>query len=427
MKFQLTLVFVFTFSSAIVGQEQILFDLDTYLRVDGFYRTTFITPQASIDYSNRINNPNEPKRLTADIGGLYQDNRIFNDRKNQKSIYKEIDFNISSGLNDEIVFAFRYDSSNRSYDDSKKYFKNEFSIKTNSKYLHEQNSFNKYQQRIDMSYGLGFGFGRIEIVNNAWIGARLLEELQAKKLLLVTPNAEEMRSFFDLIGDLSFERVMDNRLRSIYQIETIIGYIEQKGWIEKGSIPAFATIYDAFRFEDFILRKSGERLEFTLTPAIIADVIYQYNISGSFARFIEAGFTGCVEYELDKNGDLEYYTTKLLGGKLDYYERFSDNDFNMSDVLAGRIYFEYQYHYLPSRRTNLMFSTNASANFQQTTQFYEAFLSINSTLRYNYYFSPATQLVMTARLLYQDSQFQIGDYQPAISANFSINVIHAIR
>ncbi len=428
MKIYLILVFVLAFSFASNCQNRILYDLDSYKRVDGEYRTTFITPDVKFDYKDVINSPDLEKILYLRIGGDYQDYQIYNDEHNQITKYRNFRLDVDSGQNDNNGISFNtfFDNVNRSYDDNLKYFKNGLNLATNSSYRDNLGLSKRYVQTINLGYELGFGFGRIEIVNNAWLGGRILEELQNNNLLTEIPTANEMKLFFDLIGDLEFERVMDNRLRFIYRIERIIEYVEKKGWIEKGSVPAFAIIYDTFRYENFIFRKSGERLEFTLTPTFFGNLSYQRNVNDPFSKFIQGGFYGDAEYEINRNGDLEYYTTKVIGGRLGYLEEFRDNDVLENDVISGNLYFEYRYRYLPSLRTNLEFSTNVSAGFIQS-YFYQATLSVSTILEYNYYFSPATQLVLITGLMYNDTEFQRGDYQPEIRANFSMNVVHALN
>ncbi|MEM9548500.1 MAG: hypothetical protein AAGA77_21120 [Bacteroidota bacterium] len=411
---------------SVTSQSRIIYDLDAYLRVDGVYRTTFIIPNADLGYSNIINDPSKERDIQFVGGLLYNDNRIINNPRNQKVIEKSIDFDFTNGQANAIAFKYDYENTNRYYGEDKKYFKSRFYVSTDSRYQENQGVNKTYLQTAALQYGLGFGFGRIEVVNDAWLGARILEELRMKNLLLVMPSSDEMKTFFDVVGDLSFERVMDNRLRSIYQIETLIKYIEEQGWIEKGSIPAFATIYDAFRFEDFLFRQSGERLEFTLTPRVDSWLNYRFNEDDVNFYSFQPGFSGRTEYEVNRNGDLEYYTSMVLGGTFNYTEQINNNDFDDENFLNGSVYFRYSYYYLPSRRTNLIITGNVSAGFAHSSS-YNAVLNMFSRLEYNYYFSPATQLVMQAALTYNDPQFQIGDYQPSIKANFSMNVVHAIR
>ncbi len=428
MKLQLILLFIFTLNFAIFCQNTILYNLDSYKRVDGKYRTTFITPDANLNFGNILNSPNLMKNYNISVGGKYMDNQIRNDKNNQNNTFKKVDFGLLTGSNKDVSFIFEYDYDNRSYNDDLKYFKNGVNITTNNVYEESEIIlFKRYLISANVSYDLGFGFGRLEIINNAWLGARILEELESKKLLTNIPSANEMKAFFDLIGDLEFDRVMDNRLRSIYRIEKMIEFIEQEEWIDRGSIPAFVTIYDAFLFENFIFRQSGERLEFTLTPTVSTDFSWLLNFNNdSFSKSIRPGFNGNVEYEIHENGDLNYYTIKLVGGRIEYFERFEGGESENTKSIAGNVYFEYKYRYLPSLRTNLLVVANASAGFIYSES-YSASLSVNTVFEYNYYFSPATRLAIMARITYNDRSFQIGDYQPNINTNLSVNVVHAIR
>ena len=424
MKSQLIILFVFVSSLTCLGQNSILYDFDSYKRVSGAYRTTFITPDINLSYRNVLNTPEQVKFYNLNIGGRYADNQIFNDENNQKTKSTDIDFGIGIGNVKNISFEYNYDYENRAYNDMT-YFKNGFHVRTNNQYIENLDA-KRYTQSLNLGFDLGFGFGRLEIINNAWLGARILEELQIDNLLMKLPSTEEMTEFFDLIGDLEFERVMDPRLRSMYRVEKMIMFIEQKGWIENGSIPSFIKIYDAFRYENFIFRRSGERLEFTLTPTFIGNFNYSNLSQNKFSKFIQPGFFGRAEYEIHKNGDLAYNTTKLVGGEVGYFEILQDDPLEGYTHLTGNVFFRYIYRYLPSLRTNLIFTSNVSAGLIYIDS-YKTRLNINSSVEYDYYFSPATRLAMVAEIKYLDTKFQVGDYQPSIDATFSLNVIHSIR
>lgn len=425
MKSRLIILFILGFGTHITAQSTILYDLDTYKRVDIAYRTSFFTPDLNLSIDTTLNSPGVQRNYAINLGGRYTDNQIINDAKNQKTKYTVFNLNLNLGKNKLGSLSYEYNYDNRSYNESS-YFKNGFYIKWDHLYNVNFNFNRLYRQSLDLSYDLGFGFGRLEVINNAWHGARILEELQSKNLLTKIPSLEEMKLFFDLIGDVQFERVMDRRLASMYRVEKIIEYIEQNEWIEKGSVPAFVTIYDAYRYERFFFRQSGERLEFTLTPTVLGNISKQFGTIIPISKFIQPGFFGNVEYEIHENGDLAYYTTKLLGAQISYFELFRDGDFMNTDALSANMYFEYRYNYLPSLRTNLMVQANISGGFVYNDA-YDATLNMNVAAEYNYYFSPATLLKLIASIYYADSNFQVGDYQPRIQSRFFIQVVHAFR
>ena len=332
---------------------------------------------------------------------------------------------VTIGTNKFLNLDFKHTSQNRTYSDLT-FFKNGFNISSETEYEKIPSSSKIFFQSLLISYDLGFGFGRIELINHAWVGARILEELEKKELLSKIPEPSEMKLFFDLIGDLEYDRVMDSRLKDIYVLEEIIHYIEQKEWIEQGSIPAFAAINDALSYELFINRFSGERLEFTLTPVVKGTYFWREGIVLQNPKNIEPGFEGKIEYELYSNGDLEYYTRKLFGARLEYFDKFLTENIEDTKTISGNIYFTHTYSYIPSLRTNLAISTNLSGILIKRGG-YNSRLSMYSRLDYSYYFSPSTQLVLSARIQYNDSEFQIGDYQPSVGTRFSVDVVHAIR
>lgn len=418
-------IFLMFFALCSYSQDRILYDLDSYKRVDVNLRTTFFSPDFNLFYDNTINNPGIPKRYTINLGGSYNDSHLINNEKNQVLKYQGIDFGFTSGTNKNVDLSYIYQMENRFYNKAK-YFKRGLYIHSTSLYNEDASSFARYSHSLYAEYDIGFGFGRLEVINNAWLGARILEELDSKHLLNSIPSADEMKLFFDLIGDLESDRVMDFRLRSMYRVEKIIEFVEQKGWIDKGSIKAFISIYDTYRYEDFIIRSSGERLEFTLTPTLRGLYNWRNNSLFSESKYIQPGFIGSIEYELHRNGDLEYYKTKTFGARITHYQRFEKEQVQDSKTILGDLYFQYQYQYIPSLRTNLSFVGSFTGGFVYTSS-YNARIRINTVCSYNYYFSPSTRLMIMGGILYDDNRFQLGDFQPKISTFVSFDIRHAIR
>lgn len=411
-------------------QDRILYDLDSYRRVDINLRTTQISPDIGLFYDKQLNTPGSSKKYKISVSGRYTDTYQINNAKTQNSVYQSLNFDIRSGTDKSASIIYNYRKTKRKYNDYNdlNYFKNGFDIFSNASYNDNQNSTPRYNQVLNAQYDIGFGFGRMEVVNNAWIGARILEELDHKNLLINKPNGEEMKIFFDLIGDIEFTRVLDTRLRSIYRIENIISYLEEKGWIEKGSIPAFVTIYDAYRYENFIIRESGKRLEFTLTPYLAGQ--YAWRGAGIIVldNFIQPGFIGTAEYEIHRNGDLEYYTITSYGGIIEHYERLYEKSNDEFKSISGDIFFKYQFRYIPSLRTNMDLNVCFLGGFDYSiSNDYDANISVVSSYSYIYYLSPATQLVLDMSATYNDNRFQIGAYQPRITGSVSFDIVHAIR
>jgi hypothetical protein len=407
------------------SQDRILYDLDSYKRVDVNFRTSYFSPDFSLNYDNTINNTSIDKRYTFNLGGYYSDNHILNSENNQETKYQSLSSRFNSGTSKSVDLTYVYRKEKRHYAGAR-YFKNGINIITNMDYSENASSFKRFSQLIDVKYDLGFGFGRLEVVNYAWLGARILEELDSKNLLNSIPSADEMKLFFNLIDDVKSYRVMDFRLSDMYRVEKIIEFIEGKEWIDKGDIKAFIVIYDAYRYENFITRMSGERLEFTLSPTLLGTYSWRNTSIFYGGKYIQPGFIGSVEYELHRNGDLEYYQTKIFGGRITHYQRFVKEQEEDSKTISGDLYFQYEYHYIPSLRTNLSFSANFSGGFVYSNS-YDAIIAVNTSITYNYYFSPSTQMVIKGGIFYDDSRFQIGSYQPEISTFMSFDIRHAIR
>ena len=418
--------YILIISYGIFAQDQILYDLDTYKRIDAEYRTTNIQPEFLFNYFNQLNSPGTNKAYFLEANGFYDDNFLVNSINQQNNRFIDIRTEFSIGTTQSVKILTDFVKEKRKYN-GEKFFKTDYQIRSRLSYFSNagggSNSF--YQVDHDIIYGLGFGYGRLEVVNEAWLGGRILEELKRGGLLLDIPSAEAMKAFFDFLGELRFERVMDPRLRDIYRIEKMVEYLEDVGWIESGSVPSFVTIYDTFRYETFLIRQSGERLEFTLLPLISSKLNWRKNFETVFQNRVRPGIAASTEYEIHRNGDLKYYTTMLLGGYVEYRDRlFIDNDSEQS--LSANISFDYIYRYLPSLRTNLSIASRIYSGFVNDSG-YEAVLGLESRLNYDYYFSPATRLNFNAVFLYLDDKFQVGDFQPRLTFKTGVNIVHSLR
>jgi len=427
MKRNLSVLVCWMFALQSWGQIDIAYDLDSYRRVDGFFRTTLIRPQVTTSYRDEVNVVGMEKDYSLGVRGSYADYQLTNSLPHQKEREVFGEFDLSAGSLKQGELTYRYSGIDRNYNEQD-YFKIGGSIEFETKHREVSRfvgSSYTSESTLDLSSDLGFGFGRLEVVNDAWLAASILEELAAKNLLREIPDSLALRTYFDYLGQLEFERVLDFRMREIYVIEKLIAYLEEQNWIEKGSIPAFATIYDAYRYEQFFFRQTGRRLEFTLTPQIEVE-INKSTGQESALRNIRPGFIGTIQYDMHRNGDIKYYVQKGLGASLRYIERFTNvNDFRLTYIDA-RIDYTYVYRYLPSLRTNFLISFKTEGGFTNANSF-QSFLLAECGLKYNYFFTPTTRLEVSGNFGYTDPEFQVGDFQPRLNGFASCKVVHAIR
>jgi hypothetical protein len=80
-----------------------------------------------------------------------------------------------------------------------------------------------------------FGFGHIY---EGWYAATslyIINEIRSRSLLEAEPSTEQMKALSALVYQNALQHAIDNRIRLVESMQTILGYLEQQGIIRQGS------------------------------------------------------------------------------------------------------------------------------------------------------------------------------------------------
>lgn len=155
--------------------------------------------------------------------------------------------------------------------------------KNNNWFLHLKNSFytkgdftrqSSAQQNIkthikgiDEELSIGFGKGRIEIVEDAQMALFIINDLGARGLIEKLPDAAAINQFAQLVTELNNQRVFDSRRKRIYQLTEIDKFLREKGIISTSDIRHFTTISDNWLFAFQPQRSSGHSWYFDIVSS----------------------------------------------------------------------------------------------------------------------------------------------------------------
>lgn len=138
------------------------------------------------------------------------------------------------------------------------HLKNSFYTKGDFTKQHtQQNEIKTNMKGIDEDLSLGFGKGRIEIVDDAQMALFIINDLKAQGLIDGIPDAETVNEFARLITELNNQRVFDSRRKRVYQLTQIDKFLREKAIVSVTDIRHFTTINDNWLFAFSPARSSG--------------------------------------------------------------------------------------------------------------------------------------------------------------------------
>ncbi|WP_132053249.1 hypothetical protein [Pseudocnuella soli] len=116
------------------------------------------------------------------------------------------------------------------------------------------------------SVTLGFGRGRIELVQDAQMALFILNDLQQQGLLQRPADEQTALKLAQVITAINNRRVFDSRRRRIYELTTIHDFLQREGLTGSGDIRVFTTINDNWALAFNPTRASGTRWYVNVTP-----------------------------------------------------------------------------------------------------------------------------------------------------------------
>ena len=309
--------------------------------------------------------------------------------------------------------AFGFDGDYR-YDDRKKKFLNpqqnfrgthivldtdlefdRYSIDT------EEDPINDMDSYLDLSVGFSFGKGRIELVNDAWHAATILEMLADKGLTNTDFFSHDLiTDFANEIAEIKNLRNTDFRLERIAELERLVGFFKTRGVSELNSASFYGHLYDAWLFESFRTRFSGTEKYFEVTPGFLVRGGDWFFISNDDQTHRGRPYLG-LSYNFNRyqplSQDWQYDNVNSFSLSFLYDFLINEDDigpFNNNYLLGFNFSSRNTISYLPNQRTN--YSLGGIFNVFHNRNFDEDFeedgnntsVSLDLTADFRYYISP---------------------------------------
>ena len=176
----------------------------------------------------------------------------------------------------------------------------------------ETESTHKYTRT---SLEVGIGKGRIDPIGDVYLAIYLIEQLQRNNRLAKDLSPEETLSFAQHIAQVKNRRVLDFRLKRIYEMEAIDSFFVENQLITEADATYFTTLADLVLFGYFPDRNKGSLISLSFIP--------EYNISNintpiSLYEQKNYNLLGKINYRYYRPIKLKYLWTvdaSIVGGK----------------------------------------------------------------------------------------------------------------
>lgn len=271
---------------------------------------------------------------------------------------------------------------------------------------------------VNESLLLGFGKGRLEMVQDAQMALFILNDLKDEGLITSLPNAELVNEFSQLITEINNRRVFDSRKRRIYELTQIDKFLREKGIASTTDIRHFTIINDNWALAFNPYRRSGSSWSLNLKPFAQIGKSKQTTTASNFKTTNESevklfGFGPNLSYDNQKPINLKWQ--RGFGASLSWQLARSEqknkyvsgntsqeNNLNTNQQLADFNAF-YAIGFYPNNRTLL----NASLGIDAVKQKYTSGLagdqiSLHPSFIFStdYFISYKTRLTANLDLLY---------------------------
>lgn len=289
--------------------------------------------------------------------------------------------------------------------------------------------------KVSNEFSVGFGKGRVELVQDAQMALYILNDLKAQGLLTAAITPETANAFAQLITDINNKRVFDFRRRRIYELTRIDSFLQSSGLVNKTDIRHFTTVNDNWSLAFNPYRKAGGSWYVRLKPGIgySNSNFKEFFTGGTLAENSSDNFYLSLTPEI---GIEKYIPVNLkwqhdLGASLAYVGRRNKN--NLKFISPGST-LEYEYDsynwegrftgfwgvgFFPSTRTRIGSNLLAQVSYGKDKSYL-----INSELNLfaNYFISYRTYLSANGNFAYRYAKFSAGNnsgFNSGISMSFS--------
>lgn len=273
------------------------YDLNKYMRPDLHRRVVNVKGGLYGDSYGNYQRGLDRRKDQFRIQGNVSYREFWNNKKYQRALDGNLFMNLGSQNN-----ALDYALSGRAQFSSRTYLGDNHKglywlggAGFNGNYLANRRTTN---QLTLLSGEAGIGYGRIEPINDAWHAGRMLQMLQ-KDGMLGAVTHDQLDALAIKVAQIKNMRVYDFRLNYIAELDALAEALKEIGLVEEVGYAMANRINDAYRYESFVPRSTGWRMEGKLKNQISLGGLYYINQTSIHARYEKAkalSFTQQLEY-----------------------------------------------------------------------------------------------------------------------------------
>ena len=430
---RLLLLFFILFSFDLISQINIeKINLNDYKLPDYNYHSFTVDFDFSgasnlrIDYDGVSDNYQYDNSISLPMGFRYA--KIINSRKKQLNrsinfstnpLFRYSDYNNGEIRSKNIYFSsyLSYNGNNRHYVSHRFFLERGLYLSMFNNIFRRESIFenNTIKNNYFNSYGkiilpLSIGFGRVEIVSNAWKAYRILKDLKRYDLFEsnISFSQDDIFDMANYITNRNYTRSFDHRLKFM---EDLVGFsntfLKNKA---KFSNPLYyASLYDMWKYSVNGIRRSGKAFSFGIEPGFSYSKLKTSDIDSinlavdlfsfvSFEYYKALGINWQLDFKIKAKGGIKdifksinsevvdnqrlrtYFNTSIGLGyypttRTGFYSKFTigDNAFVLFEddaVGSNNLYVEWNnnlYYYISSRaRLSAHFVANTRYNNEAT-------------------------------------------------------------
>jgi hypothetical protein len=297
--------------------------------------------------------------------------------------------------------------------------------KSKTTYSDLDNDYIYSQNYLDMSAGLGIGYGRKEKVSDLWQAYYILSKLKGQNSLDRDLNNNDIYEFATLASKLKNKRFFDYRLRSIAELQALDSLMHKQGLVKNTDIAYFTTLNDYWSYGSFPDRESGNVVRFWITPE------YTKKYSNSSSSGSQASEKSSVISNLsfshskqlnllwERNFYVLLWDEVILDRSGNYFDAYRKNTFSYKA--------SYGYSFFPDSRTSISgniaitgITVDGSGTYSEIVKWQN---SVQANFSAVYYISPRLQLTGNAGFAYYKDYFV---YDKKTTFNYNLGLRYAI-
>ncbi len=254
----------------------------------------------------------------------------------------------------------------------------------------EAENYTTTRNQLNTAVPISVGIGQPQTVNDAWNAITILEFLEKQGLLTKSFfTDEEIVAFASEIGLIKVTRNTDPRLELIAETERLLQFLFENNMVKGNDYRFFAHLYDAWTFENFRLRQSGNQFELGVAPNIQFNQFVHSTSDGSSSTLLPVGvnlFAGYTIYRPIKTDWQFDVGARVETGPRTIYDL--KNDTESSNTWFSTIILDANIGFYPNRRSFYEIFLRPQTSFVNSDLSDDRFTNLLTGFLYTYYFSP---------------------------------------